>query len=104
MRTLVTFALCAVVLMACVRPVALPKAQQIQVAPIAVAAVGADSLGDVLFPKLGNGGYDVEHYAIDLDVDVTRNIISATVTVTARATQPLAQFNFDFSGLNIRAI
>lgn len=104
MRTLVTFALCAVVLMACVRPVALPKAQQIQVAPIAVAAVGADSLGDVLFPKLGNGGYDVEHYAIDLDVDVTRNIISATVTVTARATQPLAQFNFDFSGLNIRSI
>ena len=27
---------------------------------------GADGLGDNLYPQLGNGGYDVRHYTIDL--------------------------------------
>ena len=28
---------------------------------------GAPDIGDPLFPGLGNGGYDVSHYTIDLD-------------------------------------
>ena len=38
----------------------------------AVAAAyepGSRSLGDPIIPQIGNGGYDVRHYAIDLDYD-----------------------------------
>ena len=34
---------------------------------------GARSLGDPLLPQLGNGGYDVEHYTIELDYDPVAN-------------------------------
>lgn len=30
---------------------------------------GARTLGDPLFPQIGNGGYDVKHYQIYLDYD-----------------------------------
>ena len=34
---------------------------------------GSKSLGDPLLPQIGNGGYDVRHYAIDLDYDPDAN-------------------------------
>jgi aminopeptidase N len=68
------------------------------------AESGADGLGDSYFPTLGNGGYDVTHYLIDLTADVETNQISGSVTVSAEATQPLSQFNFDFSGFDISAL
>jgi hypothetical protein len=36
-------------------------------------SAGARSLGDPLFPQLGNGGYDVEHYTIEIDYDPVAN-------------------------------
>ena len=38
---------------------------------------GAKSLGDPIFPQIGNGGYDVRHYAIDLDYDPPSNELRA---------------------------
>ena len=34
---------------------------------------GARSLGDPLFPQIGNGGYDAAHYTIELDYDPVDN-------------------------------
>ena len=45
-------------------------------APAAASAAftpGARSLGDSLFPTIGNGGYDVRHYDLDLDYAVARS-------------------------------
>ena len=45
---------------------------------------GAPGLGDRLFPRLGNGGYDVQHYDLDLryaTASPTRS--SGTVTILA---------------------
>jgi aminopeptidase N len=51
---------------------------------------------------MGNGGYDVDHYSIELAVDMDNRSLRGTTTITARATQALSTFNLDFSGLSIR--
>ncbi len=67
-------------------------------------AAGAPGLGDPNFPFLGNGGYDVEHYTLDLAVDVAGNGITGTTTIRATATQPLSTFNLDLLGLTVDSI
>ncbi|MFJ2739314.1 M1 family metallopeptidase [Streptomyces sp. NPDC087440] len=62
---------------------------------------GAHGLRDPLFPKLGNGGYDVAHYALDLDYTPATNRLQGTATITARATQELSAFNLDLAGLTV---
>jgi aminopeptidase N len=59
--------------------------------------IGSRSLGDPLLPQLGNGGYDVDHYRIQLDYDPAANRLdSATTTIVATATQKLREFSLDF--------
>ncbi len=65
---------------------------------------GATGIGDPYFEMLGNGGYDAQHYTLDLAVDMDDNIISGTVTMDAVATQDLSVFNLDFIGFQISAI
>jgi aminopeptidase N len=65
---------------------------------------GADNIGDPFYGLLGNGGYDVQHYTLDLTVDVAANTIDGTATIDARATQDLSAFNLDFVGFTISAI
>lgn len=65
---------------------------------------GSDGLGDPYYPLFGNGGYDVLHYTIEIDVDMYTNIITGTVTIFAQATQDLSQFNLDFLGFEISEI
>ncbi|MFG2215203.1 MULTISPECIES: M1 family metallopeptidase [unclassified Streptomyces] len=64
---------------------------------------GAAGLRDPYFPKLGNGGYDVTHYDLVLDVDPAARRLSGTATITARATQDLSAFNLDLDGLTVRS-
>ncbi|MEH6378855.1 M1 family metallopeptidase [Streptomyces sp. KLMMK] len=64
---------------------------------------GAPGAGDPLFPRLGNGGYDVRHYGLTLDYDPEDNHLEATAVITARATQDLGAFNLDLDGLKVRS-
>lgn len=59
---------------------------------------GATSLGDPLYPQIGNGGYDALHYAIDLRYDPGENRLEpgTRTTITAVATHPLSRFSLDF--------
>ncbi|GGU98260.1 metallopeptidase [Streptomyces spectabilis] len=68
-----------------------------------MAKPGAAGRGDPLFPTLGNGGYDVSHYALALDYVPETNHLKGTATITARATQGLSSFNLDLAGLTVRA-
>ncbi|MET9623037.1 M1 family metallopeptidase [Streptomyces sp. NPDC006464] len=63
---------------------------------------GAAGLRDPYFPRIGNGGYDVRHYALTLDYDPARNHLDATAEITAQATQDLSAFNLDLTGLTVR--
>ncbi|MFD7611815.1 M1 family metallopeptidase [Streptomyces sp. NPDC059828] len=66
-------------------------------------APGAAGLRDPYFPKLGNGGYDVSHYALTLDYEPKTSHLSGTATITARATQDLSAFNLDLHGMTVHA-
>lgn len=61
-------------------------------------------LGDSRYAELGNSGYDVAEYAIDLTFDPEPNTISALVEITAEATEPLQSFSLDFVGFDILAV
>lgn len=63
--------------------------------------VGEPGIGDTLYPLLGNGGYDVEHYDLSLEIDMDSHQIVAEAVISIRALQDLAAFNLDFRGLTV---
>ena len=66
---------------------------------------GSSGIGDPYFPLLGNSGYDVQHYTLDLDLDVAGGSIAAGhATIEAVALLNLCAFNLDFRGLEIESI
>jgi len=64
---------------------------------------GAVGARDPYFRGLGNGGYDVTHYGLELDVDQAANRLRGTATITARATQDLSAFHLDLAGLDVES-
>lgn len=66
---------------------------------------GAPGLGDSLYPNFGNGGYDVQHYALDLAIDdVGTSDLAGVATIEAMTTEDLSSFNLDFIGFSIDGI
>jgi len=65
---------------------------------------GAAGVGDPYFPLLGNGGYDVGHYTLDLKYDPARHWLSGTDTIAAKATQNLSRFDLDLSGMTVHRV
>ena len=65
---------------------------------------GGPGRGDPLYPLLGNEGYDVTHYDLDLEAAVASQTITAVATIEAVAQRPLTSFNLDFLGLTIDAV
>ncbi|MET9495715.1 M1 family metallopeptidase [Streptomyces sp. NPDC006552] len=65
---------------------------------------GAVGLRDPYFGRLGNGGYDVTHYALDLAYDPATHHLTGTAAVTARATQDLSAFDLDLKGLTVSGV
>ncbi len=62
---------------------------------------GAAGVGDSLYGELGNGGYDVAHYSLDLSWEPATTHLDATVIIEAVATHDLASFNLDFVGMEV---
>lgn len=71
---------------------------------VAIGVAGADGVGDPYFPFLGNGGYDAQHYSLDITPNLDTREISGIVTMTARATESLIRFNLDFGGFTIESL
>ncbi len=67
---------------------------------------GAPGVGDRLFPTLGNGGYDVQHYDLDLRyaTSAPSQSMDGTVTILAKATQSLSRFDLDWNGKSIGGV
>ncbi|WP_353807998.1 M1 family metallopeptidase [Agromyces sp. SYSU T00194] len=72
---------------------------------------GDEGGGDPYFPYAGNGGYDVQHY--DLDLTYTppaaspapvEGDLDAVATIDLVATQDLDRFNLDLRGLDVTAV
>ena len=65
---------------------------------------GSPGIGDPYYDQLGNGGYDVSHYTITLNVDPSSNTISGTTVIEAKATQMLNSMNLDLQDLTVDAV
>ncbi|WP_138758077.1 M1 family metallopeptidase [Modestobacter altitudinis] len=65
---------------------------------------GAPGIGDPYYPLDGNGGYDVDHYDLDLLYDPATDELTATATIEAVATQDLSAFDLDLQGLTVDAV
>ncbi len=65
---------------------------------------GAPGIGDRYFPTLGNGGYDVEHYTLELSYEPGDDVLAGTATIEAEATKALKSFNLDLAGLEVESV
>ncbi|WP_371543189.1 M1 family metallopeptidase [Streptomyces sp. NBC_00554] len=65
---------------------------------------GAETLGDPVFPALGNDGYRVTAYHLDFSYDATTQLVEASATLTLSTTQALSRFSLDSLGLDIHAV
>ncbi|WP_299056495.1 M1 family metallopeptidase [uncultured Nocardioides sp.] len=72
---------------------------------------GPRTAGDSLFPHVGNGGYDVRRYDLDLRwtpaKDLARSTLDARARITADATgAPLRSFSLDFErgGMRVSSV
>ena len=65
---------------------------------------GPETLGDAVYPSLGNDGYRVSAYHLDLAYDAATRLVEATATLTVTATQELSRFSLDALGLDIRTV
>jgi aminopeptidase N len=69
-----------------------------------VGTAGAAGVGDPYFPGFGNGGYDVEHYDLDLIWLAEEGILEGVTTITASAVHNLSRFNLDLSGMEVQSV
>ncbi|MBL1086665.1 M1 family metallopeptidase [Streptomyces actinomycinicus] len=74
------------------------------IAASAAPAPGAPGIGDPYFPRLGNGGFDVRHYDLDVAYDPGTGRLDGRTTLTARATRTLSSFDLDLQRLEITRI
>ncbi|MGH8912576.1 MAG: M1 family metallopeptidase [Acidimicrobiia bacterium] len=91
----------AVPLMTTVPPSTATLAPTTTMTTVLVGESGASGIGDDLYPLLGNGGYDVARYELDLEVDMSTGALAGTARVIASARQNLASFNLDLVGLEV---
>lgn len=69
------------------------------------AVAGLPTLGDSFSPELGNSGYDVLHYNLDLTIDPTAIYLEGTATLTIKATyHHLSSFYLDLRGMDVQAV
>lgn len=68
-------------------------------------APGAAGLGDPYFPEHGNGGYQVDHYDLEVRYDPASKQLTGRVTLLATATSNLSGFSLDLDDdLDVRAV
>jgi aminopeptidase N len=72
---------------------------------------GAEGAGDPYFPFAGNGGYDVQHYNLDItyallnpESDPPTGQLEGVATIKLVATKNLDRFNLDLRDMDVRAV
>lgn len=64
--------------------------------------LGGETVGDPYYPTIGNTGYDVSHYTLDLTIDIdATDMILGLATIDFDATADIDGLSFDFTGLTV---
>jgi aminopeptidase N len=72
--------------------------------PRSTGVAGADGVGDPYYPELGNGGYDVAAYDLEVEWLPESTSIDGTATITLTPTEALDTFNLDLEGLAVEQV
>jgi aminopeptidase N len=67
-------------------------------------SAGAPDVGDPYYPSLGNGGYDVSAYRLELAWAPSTERLDGVATIRAVATQWLSSFDLDLVGLDVEDV
>ncbi|MFQ5436312.1 MAG: M1 family metallopeptidase [Anaerolineae bacterium] len=62
------------------------------------------SIGDPYSPELGNTGYDVQHYTLQMALDPSVTWVAATVTIEVIATAERSAISLDFIGYAVQQL
>lgn len=65
---------------------------------------GDAGAGDDYYPRMGNAGYDVTHYSLDLRLDVAAGRLEGVASVRAVALMSLSSFNLDLANLDVTSV
>ena len=65
---------------------------------------GSTTGNDPYFPHAGNGGYDVQHYGLDLSYRPATGRLDGTAVITMTATADLDAFSLDLRGLTATSV
>lgn len=76
-------------------PTAMAAAQEVDISPEQLSA------GDPYIPDLGNRGYDVDWYTLDLSLDPRQPDLTGRVIITATTTAAISALSLDFVGFYI---
>lgn len=67
-----------------------------------ITVSGGETVGDPYYPTIGNTGYDVVNYDLDLRIDTTgADQLEGIATITFIATDNVDQISFDLRGLTV---
>jgi aminopeptidase N len=72
--------------------------------PEEAAVAGASGAGDEMIPRLGNGGYDAQHYTLELTYDPDGGLLMGSVALEALSTERLSSFNLDLTALDVLSV
>ncbi len=73
--------------------------------PTSTPISGEPSAGDLIIPELGNTGYDVLTYTLDLAIDPVGQTVDGSTTIAAQGTlEDLARISLDFAGFEVEAV
>ncbi|MFE9685132.1 M1 family metallopeptidase [Streptomyces sp. NPDC006285] len=81
-----------------------PAAHALGAGSPAKSGPGGGSLGDPVFPALGNTGYRVSAYALDFTYLADTKLVEANAAVTIRTTQDLSSFSLDLLGPEVHEV
>lgn len=66
---------------------------------------GQSDIGDPATPGLGNTGYDVQHYDLQLDTDIANQVFEAVATLEITAAREgMERFSLDYAGPPVKAV
>jgi len=67
-----------------------------------VGVIGGETVGDPYYPNIGNTGYDVSNYDLDLRIDTAgADQLDGVATISFTATEDVSQISFDLLDLDV---